>query len=173
MIDKISNNCMHIGLRVKDYEATMDFYNKGLGFEEVFTFKKEKLYKMLEEAGNTVPDKSDADDIWLTYLRIKNEQYLELFPVPREEVSQFNDQSFFHFSLQVDDINAAVAELRKRGINVYSLHIDAINDNPASEKFVPIKALCNSYIAWLKDPDGNLIELMELTNESLQKGCDI
>lgn len=174
-MDKISNNCMHLGLRVKDYQATMDFYQKALGFEEVFTMYKRDFYQIMRSSpdGSAIEKKDDDDAVWLTYLRIKDEQYLEIFPVPDEEVTQFVDrQSFFHFSLQVDDINIAVAKMKERGIMVYNLHIDALNNHPAPDPFVPVLALCGSLIAWIKDPDGNLIEVMELTGNSRQRLCD-
>ncbi len=166
-------NLMHLGLRVKDFDASLRFYRDGLGLEEVFTLRKKVLYDMLAAEGNPVPDRSDEGDIWLGYLRIRNEQYLEIFPVPKEEVSQFTDrQSFFHFSLQCDDIVATVDGIRKRGILVSSLHVDALAERPVPECFDPVKAPCRSRIAWIKDPDGNLIELMQLMPDSLQRGKD-
>jgi catechol 2,3-dioxygenase-like lactoylglutathione lyase family enzyme len=171
-MEKISSNCMHLGLRVKDYQAAMDFYQGALGFEEIFTMHKRDFYQIMQATadGSAIEKKDDDDEVWLTYLRIKDEQYLEIFPVPGEEVAQFVDrQSFFHFSLQVDDINVAVARMKERGITVYNLHIDALNSHPAPDPFVPVLALCGSLIAWIKDPDGNLIEVMELTSNSRQR----
>jgi lactoylglutathione lyase len=174
-MDQISNNCMHLGLRVKDYQAALDFYQGALGFEKVFTMHKSDFYQIMQASadGSAIEKKGDDDEVWLTYLRIKDEQYLEIFPVPDEEVDQFVDrQSFFHFSLQVDDIHVAVAKLKERGITVYNLHIDALKNHPAPVPFVPVQALCGSLIAWIKDPDGNLIEVMELTQNSMQRLCD-
>lgn len=170
---EIIRNLMHLGLRVHDLDATLAFYRDALGLAEVFQLKKRELYDMLEADGNAVPDRSDEDSVWLVYLRIREKQYLEIFPVPTEEVSQFVDrQSFFHFSLQVEDIVKTVDEIRRRGITVSALHVDALAGRPVPATFVPIRARCNSLIAWVKDPDGNLIELMQLTEESLQQSLD-
>ena len=169
----IIRNLMHLALRVHDLDATLRFYRDGLGLPEVFSLRKREFYDMLAEEGNAVPDRSDEDDVWLTYLRIRDEQYLEIFPVPREEVSQFVDrQSVFHFSLQVDDIRETVAVLQKHGVVVSPLHVDALACRPVAAPFEPIRARCHSLIAWVKDPDGNLIELMQLMPDSLQRGLD-
>jgi lactoylglutathione lyase len=169
----IIRNLTHIGLRVKNLDASIAFYCDALGFEEVFTMKKRVLYDMLAAGGDPVPDRSDEDSTWLAYLRIHNEQYMELFPVPDEEVAQFTDrQSFFHYSLQCDDIVATVNKIRERGVTVSSLHVDALADRPVPNTFVPVTAPCHSLIAWLKDPDGNLIELMQLVPDSMQRGKD-
>jgi lactoylglutathione lyase len=169
----IIRNLMHLALRVHDLDATLRFYRDGLGLPEVFSLKKREFYDMLSEEGNGVPDRSDEDAVWLTYLRIRDEQYLEIFPVPREEVSQFVDrQSVFHFSLQVDDIRETVAALQRQGVVVSPLHIDALEGRSVPTPFEPIRARCHSLIAWVKDPDGNLIELMQLMPDSLQRGLD-
>ncbi len=47
-MEKISRNCMHLGLRVKDYEATMAFYRDALGFEEIFTLLMRDFYETME-----------------------------------------------------------------------------------------------------------------------------
>lgn len=57
-----------------------------------------------------------------------------------------------HFCLEVLGLEETVAELRARGVEV-----------------TPIKVgMDHSRQAWLKDPDGNAIELMEYTPKSLQ-----
>lgn len=174
-MDKISGNVMHIGLRVKDYNASYKFYHDILGFEEMFTlYMKDQNETKIQAGEEPIPlTKEEEEQVWLTYLRIKNGQYMELFPVPKEEVSQYyGKQSFFHFSLQVDDLMQAVEKLRKHGVTIYTLHFDIITNTPAPEKFVPLPGRCGSLIAWIKDPDGNMIELMQLTDNSLQKKYD-
>jgi lactoylglutathione lyase len=169
---QISNNCMHLGLRVRDHQATMAFYRDALGFEEIFTLTMRDFYETMSNSpdGQAIERKDDEDLVWLTYLRIKDEQYLEIFPVNGEEILPYDPRGgFFHFSLQVDDIDEAVAQLRAKGITVYNLHIDAINDSPAPEKFVAVVGRCNSRLAWIKDPDGNLIEVMQLMPDSMQR----
>lgn len=57
-----------------------------------------------------------------------------------------------HFCLEVLGLEEAVAELKRKGVDV-----------------IPIKVgMDHSKQAWIKDPDGNSIELMEYTPKSMQ-----
>lgn len=170
MSDVISG-LMHISLRVKDYQKSLDFYCKGLGFERMFAYTRKDFYEM-DPSQKPAKSKGDENDVWLAYLRIKPGQYLEIFPVPAEQVKQYKAQSFFHFSLQVGNIDETVATLRKRGIKIYKYSSDIAKDKRISGKFVPLIGKCNSRIAWTCDPDGNQIELMELTPQSHQRRYD-
>jgi len=172
---QISTNCMHLGLRVKDYQATMAFYRDALGFDEVFTLTMQDFYETMSatEDGQAIERNKPADAVWLTYLRIKDEQYLEIFPVDPDEIIPADPRaSFFHFSLQVDDIDMAVTRLKEKDITVYNLHIDALEGHPAPEPFKAVTGRCGSRLAWVKDPDGNLIEVMQLMPESMQRKLD-
>jgi lactoylglutathione lyase len=170
---RIISGLMHLGLRVKDYQKTLAFYCDALGFEKMFELTKRDLYLTMDQGVKEVKIRGDEDAIWLAYLRIKEEQYLEIFPVPDEEVLPYNEkQSFFHLSLQVDNMVEKVKELRKQGIIVYGLHKDISEGKAVPQKFVPIRGKCGSLIAWIHDPDGNLIELQELTDQSLQRKFD-
>ena len=144
---------MHFGLRVKNYRRTLDFYCDALGFKKMFELTKRDLYETMDQGVGEAKIRGDEDAIWLAYLRIKNEQYLEIFPVPDEEVLPYNEkQSFFHLSLQVDDIVETVKEMRKRGVTVYSLHKDIAEGKPAPREFVPLRGRCGSLIAWIQEP---------------------
>ena len=57
-----------------------------------------------------------------------------------------------HFCLEVLGLDEAVAELRRKGVEVANIKV----------------GMDNSKQAWIKDPDGNAIELMEYTPKSLQ-----
>jgi lactoylglutathione lyase/glyoxylase I family protein len=57
-----------------------------------------------------------------------------------------------HFCFEVDGIEALVTELEGKGIKVRPLKV----------------GMDHSKQAWIKDPDGNDIELMEYTPKSLQ-----
>ena len=54
----------HVALKVKDLDRSLDFYVNKLGFKEMMRLDK--------------PDGSPG--VWLVYLRITDDQYLELFP---------------------------------------------------------------------------------------------
>jgi len=170
MSDVISG-LMHLSLRVKDYEKSLDFYCNGMGFEKMFEYTKKDFYE-LDPSQAPKESRGDENNIWLAYLRIRPRQYLELFPVPHEEVAQHTTQSFFHFSLQVDNIEKTVDVIRKRGIKIYKFGSDIARNKQVPKIFVPLVGKCRSRIAWTCDPDGNMIELMELTPQSHQRRFD-
>ena len=92
--------------------------------------------------------------LWLLYLRITDAQYLEVFPdalgerAPAQEANGLN-----HICLTVADLDAAVRELAERGVPL----------------FRPVKlGPDGNRQAWIEDPDGNRIELMEMAADGLQ-----
>ena len=67
-------------------------------------------------------------------------------------IRQNSDTHMRHFCFEVNGIEALVAELEGKGIKVRPLKV----------------GMDHSKQAWIKDPDGNDIELMEYTAKSLQ-----
>ena len=126
----------HVAIRVRDIDRTLDFYAGKLGFAELL-----RLHR-------------DDGRIWLVYLRITDDQYLEVFPdaagerAPGAEANGLN-----HLCLTVDDIEAVVGRLAERGV-------------PLSR---PLKRGADgNRQAWIEDPDGNRVELMEMAPDGLQ-----
>ncbi|TPW26508.1 VOC family protein [Pararhizobium mangrovi] len=126
----------HAAIRVADTERTLAFYVGKLGFDEMMRL--------------------DDDDggLMLIYLRITDDQYLEIFPdaegthAPDPQANGLN-----HFCLTVDDLDAVVERLRSNGIL------------PTIE---PKTGLDGNRQAWIADPDGNRIELMQMNPEGMQ-----
>jgi lactoylglutathione lyase len=96
----------------------------------------------------------DDGSLWLVYLRITDAQYLELFPDAKGERAPPEDANGLnHLCLTVDDIEAAVARLAERGVPLLR----------------PLKRGADgNRQAWIEDPDGNRIELMEMAPDGLQ-----
>lgn len=96
----------------------------------------------------------DDGTTWLVYLRITDTQFLELFPgaetdrAPGEAANGVN-----HICLSVVDIDQTAAALAGNGIALTS---------PIS------RGLDGNRGAWIVDPDGNRIELMEMHPDCLQ-----
>jgi lactoylglutathione lyase len=126
----------HVAVRVADIDRSLAFYTGRLGFPEML-----RLHR-------------DDGSLWLVYLRITDEQYLEVFPdaagwrAPPEDANGLN-----HLCLTVDDIEAVVARLAERGVPL----------------FRPLKRGADgNRQAWIEDPDGNRIELMEMASDGMQ-----
>ncbi len=89
----------HVAVRVADIDRSLAFYTGRLGFPEML-----RLHR-------------DDGSLWLVYLRVTDEQYLELFPdarggrAPPEDANGLN-----HLCLTVDDIEAVIGRLAERGV---------------------------------------------------------
>ncbi|MBX3578899.1 MAG: VOC family protein [Rhizobiaceae bacterium] len=125
----------HVAIRVKDIGRTLDFYVNRLGFAEMMR---------LERDGR----------LWIVYLRITDDQYLEIFPegagdgVPARDAIGYN-----HLCLAVADIDQALSELAASGVPL---------DQPKK------MGADNNWQAWIVDPDGHRIELMQMAPDSMQ-----
>jgi lactoylglutathione lyase len=91
--------------------------------------------------------------LMLVYLHIRGDRFLEIFPNgPEPDLSHVH--SFHHLCLLTDDLNGTVEVLRQNGV--------AIEQEPKM-------GLDHNMQAWIRDPDGNPIELMQLSEESPQR----
>lgn len=126
----------HLAIKVKDLEASLDFYRDRLGLRE--------MDRLLRDDGTP----------WLVYLRITDRQFLELFPGATTDRAPGTDANGVnHLCLTIDDLAVAATTMAASGINLTS----------------PIKrGLDGNRGAWIEDPDGNRIELMEMNPGCLQ-----
>src|SRR5258705_53953 len=113
----------HIALYVSDIEKSRAFYKDFLGFGEPFQIDN--------------PDKSLA----LTFIKVNDRQYIELFPGLKPGADRLN-----HISIQTDNAEAMRVYLASRGVAV-----------PAK---VPKGRIKNSNFN-VKDPDGHTVEIVQ------------
>lgn len=90
--------------------------------------------------------------LMLIYLHIAEDRFIEVFP-NGPDPSERGAQSFMHICLATDELEAFVDDIRERGI-----HID----------IEPQMGLDFNLQAWITDPDGNKIELMQYSPGSPQ-----
>ena len=128
-------NIGHTAYTCRDLNKTLDFYCNKLGLTKLFSLK------------------NDDGTIWIQYIKITEDQFLEFFP-ETGECQPKAGQCYRHIALQTDDIYAEVERLRALGVTI---------DSEIT------RGLDGSYQAWISDPDSNPIELMQLTDESLQR----
>lgn len=97
---------------------------------------------------------NDDGSVWLVYLRITDSQYLEIFPgAEQARAPGWNANGINHMCLAVADLDATVAAIRAQDIPLTAEIKTGLDHNRQ---------------AWLEDPDGNRIELMEMAPDSLQ-----
>jgi catechol 2,3-dioxygenase-like lactoylglutathione lyase family enzyme len=113
----------HIALFVSDIEKSRAFYKDFLGFGEPFQLNN--------------PDGS----LSLTFIKVNERQYIELFPTLKPGADRLN-----HISIQTDDAEAMRVYLASKGIPV-----------PAK---TPKGRIKNSNFN-VKDPDGHTVEIVQ------------
>lgn len=125
----------HVAIRVKDIRRTLDFYVDKLGCAEMFRLDRD-------------------DRLWLVYLRITDDQFLEIFPEGEgERASERDAVGFNHLCLQVPDIEQTVQELNSAGVEMIRPKVQGADGN---------------WQTWIEDPDGHRIELMQMAENSMQ-----
>jgi catechol 2,3-dioxygenase-like lactoylglutathione lyase family enzyme len=85
----------HVGIYAKDFDESMRFYTKTMGFREAFSLK--------DKDGNPM----------ITYLQVSRDTFLELAPATAQRPAGLS-----HVGIWPDDLNATVVELRQRGVKV-------------------------------------------------------
>jgi catechol 2,3-dioxygenase-like lactoylglutathione lyase family enzyme len=85
----------HFGIYVKDFDESMNFYTKTMGFREAFSLK----------------DKDGKPT--LAYLQINRDTFLELAPATTDRPVGFS-----HAGLWSDDLNKTVTILRERDVKM-------------------------------------------------------
>ena len=161
-------NTAHPAYKVRNLERSLAFYVDGLGLKKIYslTFKdladamKRDLQQMSAKEQDFFRSQIDMlrqkqDKIWVTFLEVADRQCIELFPAYEdlEEFPKGDDHiGYLHLALEVDDIHKAKEELTKKGIKT-----DEIRLGPDF-----------TYQMWMKDPDGNPLELMEYTPKAYQ-----
>jgi catechol 2,3-dioxygenase-like lactoylglutathione lyase family enzyme len=93
---------------------------------------------------------------WIVYLKITEKLYIELLPGGEGRGGDEAATGLNHLCLTTDDIEATITELSNVGI-------------PLSEPFDPAKrGVDGNRGAWIADPDGNRIEIMEMAANCVQ-----
>jgi lactoylglutathione lyase len=97
---------------------------------------------------------NNADgSLMLVYLHVEGDQFIEIFP-NGPSLDPARRSSFMHVCLRVDDLQETITQLRNRGVII---------------RKEPSLGLDRNWQAWIKDPDGNDIELMQLDESSPQR----
>jgi lactoylglutathione lyase len=127
----------HIALRCNDLNASVAFYNT-IGFPE--------MLRLLNATG----------EAWIVYHRVNDDLYLELFPGGTgDKVSEAGKTGLMHLCLTVENIDIAIGELAKVGIEL---------NRPRTKG----RGVDKNRGAWIEDPDGNQIEIMEMATDCIQ-----
>jgi len=109
-------------------------------YEKAFGFKKK--FELHDDQGNP----------WIVYLQVNEKAFIELFYAHKELLKDATI-SYQHLCLEVINIQEFADNLIKKGITL--LHPVILGKD-------------HNYQCWVKDPDGNPIELMEYGKNAMQ-----
>jgi catechol 2,3-dioxygenase-like lactoylglutathione lyase family enzyme len=122
----------HVCFTVTNLDAAIRFYCDVLGMRLAFEFRNRENRR------------------FGAYFHGGERTFIEVFE--GEHVPAVERASFRHICLEVKDIQAAVAEIRRKDVSVSDPKLGADR----------------SFQAWLSDPDGNRIELHQYTTAGNQ-----
>ncbi len=130
----------HVGIGVSDLDKAMHFYCDQLGFTEVFR---------LPAHGSPM----------LVYLRVNNNNFVELFPGSEKRTESGSKRTGLqHLGFWVKDLQTTLRTLQARG---YPIPEDAF------KRAAQVMA-DGTFLYFIKDPDGNAIELSQMLPDSKQ-----
>lgn len=134
-------NVRHICIVVKDLDRALDFYHDKLGL---------KIIKIRLEQGKYIETLLGIKGVQVIYAKLAaddtNFPMLELYYFPRNN-QFYTNLSFHHISFTVNDLRKEYKRLNTLGVHCIS--------NPILS---PTK---KELVCFIRDPDGNLIELVE------------
>lgn len=158
----------HLGFNCKDLEKSIAFYRDILGCKEKLTMtygdmvddmKKKALEKGEKEPFYLKAMEKMRNTKWSVYMSWSENTFIELFYIPRARRNRVpnpaDDLNYTHYSLQVSDLKAFRDQVIARG---GALYIDRDIE----------MGMDNTWVMWMKDPDGNPFEIMEYTADSYQ-----
>jgi glyoxylase I family protein len=140
----------HIGICVSDMEASVAFYRDLLGFRrlskvDVSGADADKLLRLDGVDQETVF--LERDNVRLALFCFRNPA-----PVGDREPREMNRLGVAALMLRVDDLEGTVAAMRGAGVRILD---ETRSDHPAY----------GSKLVFLTDPDGTLIELIEIPGD--------
>lgn len=148
--DQTFEGFTHVAIKVLDLDRQLAFYEGVMGFREMFRLP------------------SEDGTVFLVYLRVNDRQYLELFPHAQGDGPPGPDaRGYQHICLEVADLDTTVATLRHRGARMCLWHADLSGVYEVDEDAITLGRDGNRQ-SWVKDPEGNRIELMELALNGMQ-----
>lgn len=95
----------------------------------------------------------DDGSLLLVYLHVADDRFMEIFP-GGPAPDPHRQGSFGHLCLLTDNLHTTVEQLRQAGVVI---------------EREPSRGLDHNWQAWIRDPDGNAVELMQLVEESPQR----
>lgn len=140
---------LHVGLTVRDFDKTAAFYEKYFGFVKTLDGSFGADFFQRHRCLYALPDSAAAR---FGFLEAPNGFVLELFqftPAAETTPCRWNAPGYHHICMRTDHIHQLCAQLKADGVEFF------FEPEPRG------KADSGKYWVFLKDPDGNMIELQQ------------
>jgi catechol 2,3-dioxygenase-like lactoylglutathione lyase family enzyme len=140
----------HCSFYCNDFEKTLAFYRDILELPLIFTLRNED------------------GSVWLSYLEVAPGEFIELFNETYQGKNEWKPKGHHHTCLLVEDIQEAARTLESKGVLLTAGPAAIGNYFRTPYKIEGKRGQCNSWAFYIQDPEGNEIEFMQYTPESLQ-----
>lgn len=141
----------HTAISTSDIERSLRFYRDLLGFEEMFKLNWEVGDKTLDDITGLTDSSARVVMLKAANACVELFEYATPAPRPAEERRPVCDHGITHLCLQVSDIDGEYARLTAAGM-VFHCPPQSVGDSLR--------------VTYGRDPDGNVVELLEVIGES-------
>lgn len=153
------NRITHCTFTSKDYGRMQKFYGETLGLKKLFKIDYDERtinnFRAKGYEGNM-----KVGEEWLSYYKVAEREFIELFSVPYNGGNDTSNQGFHHVCLLVEDVKEAALDLMGKGINLTA--------GPVFSGFIKPEILSTDDLEtegfksfYVQDPEGNNIEIMQ------------
>lgn len=149
---EFARTTIDLGCVVSDVDAAVKFYTQAIGFEEVPGFDVPADFAT--QAGLT--DRQPLSIRVLVLGKDETATKLKVMEVPGAKIKSSDNATihsqlgFSYLTIYITDMDAAVARLNKAGVKI-------LGKGPVE---LPADLGAGVYLALVRDPDGNLVELV-------------
>ncbi|MGR8920354.1 MAG: VOC family protein [Gammaproteobacteria bacterium] len=140
----------HVAISTSDIERSHAFYTGLLGFEEVFRLNWDVGHRELDSITGLEDSSARLAMLKCGNACVELFEYATPTPKPGDENRPVNDHGITHLCLQVTDIDAEYERLKAAGMRFHC----------APQALGDIRA------TYGRDPDGNVVELLEVPADS-------
>lgn len=149
------NDLMHASIFCRNIDAIKDFYENVLGLSPRMVIRN-YAYENMPDSPYYNAAKTNPNGICIIYFQVNNSQFIECIATDRQLIKRENWKGYYglsHIALTVDDIFKTKEELESKNVTIDSL---------------PRLGNSGTWQMWIKDPEGNPIEVMQFTEKSFQ-----
>ena len=140
----------HTAISVPDIAEAVSFYCDVLGFEVESESGWPKGAKRVDSLVGLADSSSKVAMVRMGETRIEIFQYTSPEPNPQNPDFRVCDHGITHVCLQVQDLHAEYERMKAAGMRFHS--------EPLTQE--------TGYVIYGRDPDGNIVELIEFTDTS-------